>query len=87
MEKKGTLVAFDQDDDAVANANLVEDERLIFVNANFRFLVNFMKFYDLMDADAILADLGVSSHQFNTADRGFSIREEGNNWCDCDIFF
>jgi len=77
LGKKGTLVAFDQDDDAVANANLVEDERLIFVNANFRFLVNFMKFYDLMDADAILADLGVSSHQFNTGDRGFSIRVEG----------
>jgi len=77
LGKKGTLVAFDQDDDAVANANLVEDERLIFVNANFRFLINFMKFYDLMEADAILADLGVSSHQFNTAERGFSIREEG----------
>ena len=77
LGKKGTLVAFDQDDDAVVNANLIEDERLIFVNANFRFLVNFMKFYDLMDADAILADLGVSSHQFNTGDRGFSIREEG----------
>lgn len=72
---KGTLVAFDQDDDALKNA--IDDERFILVNANFRFLVNFVKFYDLMGADGLLADLGVSSHQFDTGDRGFSIREEG----------
>ena len=75
LGKKGTLVSFDQDDDALENR--IDDPRFILVNANFRFLVNFMKFYDLMDADALLADLGVSSHQFDTGNRGFSIREEG----------
>ena len=75
LGKKGTLVSFDQDDDAAANQ--FDDERFVFVNANFRFLINFLKFYDLMEADAILADLGVSSHQFDTGTRGFSIREEG----------
>jgi 16S rRNA (cytosine1402-N4)-methyltransferase len=72
---QGTLVAFDQDDDALEN--VIEDERLVFVNANFRFLINFMKFHDLMGADGLLADLGVSSHQFDEGSRGFSIREEG----------
>lgn len=75
LGKKGTLVSFDQDDDAALNQ--FDDERFVFVNANFRFLINFLKFYDLMEADAILADLGVSSHQFDTGTRGFSIREEG----------
>jgi 16S rRNA (cytosine1402-N4)-methyltransferase len=75
LGEEGTLVAFDQDDDALKN--VIEDERLVFVNANFRFLVNFMKYHDLMGADSILADLGVSSHQFDAGDRGFSIREEG----------
>lgn len=71
----GTLIAFDQDDDALNN--LVDDDRLVFANANFRFMINFVKYYDLMGVDAILADLGVSSHQFDAGDRGFSIREEG----------
>lgn len=75
LGKNGTLVSFDQDDDAAANQ--FDDERFVFVNANFRFLINFLKFYELMEADAILADLGVSSHQFDTGTRGFSIREEG----------
>lgn len=72
---EGVLMAFDQDDDAAKN--VVEDDRLVFVNANFRFMVNFAKYYDLMGVDAILADLGVSSHQFDAGSRGFSIREEG----------
>lgn len=71
----GVLLAFDQDDDAAQN--VIEDERLVFANSNFRFMINFAKFYDLMEADSILADLGVSSHQFDAGDRGFSIREEG----------
>lgn len=75
LGEDGALLAFDQDDDALAN--VVEDERLFFANANFRFLVNFARYYDLMDADAVLADLGVSSHQFDAGVRGFSIREEG----------
>lgn len=73
--KEGVLLAFDQDEDAAEN--IVEDERLIFVDSNFRFLYNFVKFYDLLGIDGLLADLGVSSHQFDVGDRGFSIREEG----------
>lgn len=75
LGEDGVLLAFDQDDDALEN--IIDDERLVFANANFRFMVNFVKFYDLMGVDAILADLGVSSHQFDAGDRGFSIREEG----------
>ena len=73
--KEGVLLAFDQDEDAAEN--VVDDERLIFVDSNFRFLYNFVKFYDLLGIDGLLADLGVSSHQFDVGDRGFSIREEG----------
>jgi len=69
------LVAFDQDDDALDN--IVDDEKLVFVNANFRFLKNFLKYHELDSVDAILADLGVSSHQFDEAKRGFSIRSTG----------
>ncbi len=72
MSKEATLVAFDQDDDALNN--VIDDERLIFVNANFRFLKNFLKYYQLNGVDAVLADLGVSSHQFDEVSRGFSIR-------------
>ncbi|PZE18573.1 16S rRNA (cytosine(1402)-N(4))-methyltransferase [Putridiphycobacter roseus] len=66
------LIAFDQDEDALAN--VVEDDKLIFVNANFRYLKNFLKYYEHPKVDAVLADLGVSSHQFDAGERGFSIR-------------
>ncbi len=72
---EGTLVAFDQDPDA--EANKPDDPRLIFVNQNFRFLKNFLRLYDQLPVDGILADLGVSSHQFDEAGRGFSIRFNG----------
>lgn len=73
--KGGKLVAFDQDKDALQN--LVDDERLIFVNHNFKFLKNFLRYHGIGKVDGILADLGVSSHDFDQADRGFSFRFGG----------
>ncbi len=71
----GKLVAFDQDEDALQN--LIPDERLIFVHHNFRYIKNFLRYYEIGQVDGILADLGVSSHDFDEADRGFSFRFEG----------
>lgn len=75
LGEDGVLMAFDQDQDAAHN--IIEDDRFVFVDANFRFLQNFVRYYDLMGVDGLLADLGVSSHQFDEGVRGFSIREEG----------
>ncbi len=72
----GRLIAFDQDEDA--RANLPDDERIIFVQHNFRHLQRFLRLHQITEADGILADLGVSSHQFDEAGRGFSIRFEGD---------
>ncbi len=69
---KGKLIAFDQDDDA--KNNLPDDERLVFVSHNFRHLQRFLRLEGVTTVDGIMADLGVSSHQFNEADRGFSTR-------------
>ncbi|MFK8044067.1 MAG: 16S rRNA (cytosine(1402)-N(4))-methyltransferase RsmH [Crocinitomicaceae bacterium] len=74
ISSNSVLVAFDQDEDALAN--VIENEKLIFINANFRFIKNFLKFNGLNKVDAILADLGVSSHQFDSGKRGFSIRTD-----------
>lgn len=74
--KQGSLIAFDQDQDALANK--LDDDRLILINQNFRFMRNFLKLYKAFPVDGILADLGVSSHQFDVAERGFSLRFEGD---------
>jgi 16S rRNA (cytosine1402-N4)-methyltransferase len=68
----GKLFAFDQDEDALANA--LKDERFTLINENFRFIKRFLRFYGVKGVDGILADLGVSSHQFDVAERGFSTR-------------
>lgn len=68
----GKLFAFDQDEDALANA--LPDERFTLINENFRFIKRFLRFYGLKSVDGVLADLGVSSHQFDVAERGFSTR-------------
>lgn len=77
MEKldQGRLIAFDQDADA--QAQLIEDERFTFVASNFKNLSRFLKYHQAYPVDGILADLGVSSHQFDTPERGFSYREDG----------
>ena len=72
LDDKGMLVAFDQDDDA--RKNLPNDKRVIFVPQNFRHLQRFLRLHKITHVDGILADLGVSSHQFDEAGRGFSIR-------------
>ncbi len=71
----GRLLGFDQDEDA--ENNIVNDEHFTFVRSNFRYLKNFLRYYDVESVDAILADLGVSSHHFDDADRGFSFRFDG----------
>jgi 16S rRNA (cytosine1402-N4)-methyltransferase len=72
----GRLFAFDQDEDAAGN--VINDDRLFFVRHNFRYMRNFLRFYDVLKVDAIFADLGVSSHDFDVPERGFSYRFEGN---------
>ena len=73
--QEGKLVAFDQDEEAISNR--IDDPRLIMVNSNFRFLRNFLKLHRIDAVDGILADLGISSHQIDQPDRGFSTRFDG----------
>ncbi|MBQ1209244.1 MAG: 16S rRNA (cytosine(1402)-N(4))-methyltransferase RsmH [Bacteroidales bacterium] len=73
LSDQGRLLAFDRDKDALANAP--DDKRFTLINNNFRFIYNYTQYYGYQDGiDGILADLGVSSHQFDTAERGFSFR-------------
>ncbi|MCX6230804.1 MAG: 16S rRNA (cytosine(1402)-N(4))-methyltransferase RsmH [Bacteroidetes bacterium] len=75
LGESGKLYAFDHDDDALANA--IDDERFTLINANFKYLKNYLKLYAALPVDGILADLGISSHQIDVAERGFSIRHNG----------
>lgn len=73
--QNGRLIAFDQDEDA--RANIPDDDRFLFVQQNFKYFINFLKYLNFPKVDGILADLGVSSHHFDTPERGFSFRFEG----------
>ena len=72
----GKLFAFDQDKDALLNT--IDDDRFTLINENFRYVKRFLRFYGLKKVDGILADFGVSSHQFDVAERGFSTRFEAD---------
>ena len=74
LSEKGRLFSFDQDSDALNNA--IEDTRFTLINQNFRFLENSLLMYGVTQVDGVLGDLGVSSHQFDKAERGFSIRSD-----------
>lgn len=73
LSDSGKLIAFDQDDDALLRAD-GDDKRLVLVKSNFRFFSQHLRYLKITEVDGILADLGVSSHQFDTPERGFSIR-------------
>ncbi len=72
----GKLYAFDQDKDALLNA--IDDDRFVLINENFRFIKRFLRFYGVKKVDGVLGDFGVSSHQFDVAERGFSTRFEAD---------
>lgn len=75
LGEKGKLFAFDQDNDALNNA--IDDSRFELINVNFKHLKNYLRLHGVKKVDGILADLGVSSHQFDVAERGFSTRFDG----------
>ena len=75
LGENGKLFAFDQDPDALGN--VIDDSRFTLIPENFRYITRFLRFHGVRKVDGVLADLGVSSHQFDEAERGFSTRFEG----------
>lgn len=80
LGKKGQLFAFDQDQDAHKNA--FDDSRFTLIPENFRYIKRFLRFHGIKKVDGILGDFGVSSHQFDVAERGFSTRFEADLDCE-----
>ena len=76
LGKNGRLFGFDQDPDA--QANVIDDKRFVLISENFRYISRFLRFHGIRKVDGVLADLGVSSHQFDEAERGFSTRFDGD---------
>ena len=76
LGENGRLFGFDQDPDALGN--VIDDERFVLIPENFRYISRFLRFHGVRKVDGILADLGVSSHQFDEAERGFSTRFDGD---------
>ena len=76
LGEKGRLFAFDQDQDALENA--LDDDRFVLIHENFRYVKRFLRFHGVKQVDGVLADFGVSSHQFDVAERGFSTRFEAD---------
>ena len=72
LGKKGKLIAFDQDEDAIKNK--IDDRRFTLIRSNFRYMKNFLRYHHALPVTGVLADLGISSHQIDTAERGFSTR-------------
>lgn len=75
LNSSGRLLAFDQDSDAARNS--IDDKRFVLINQNFRFLKNYLRYYNAIPVDGILADLGISSHHIDEPERGFSTRFDG----------
>ena len=75
LNKEGRLLSFDQDEDTYENK--INDSRFKYISANFNHLSQYLKYYGIESVDGVLADFGVSSHHFDTASRGFSIRKKG----------
>lgn len=78
LGEKGKLYAFDQDPDAKNNAKAIDDKRLVFIEANFRYIKKYLRLHAVKQVDGILADFGISSHQIDEPSRGFSTRFDGD---------